>query len=60
MTSSNILWPRMIANSFVNAHSYIRPTTKLTNNLLVLCLMFSAQLATAGSSGPMQAKMGGH
>jgi hypothetical protein len=59
MTSSNILWPRMIANSFVNAHSYIRPTTKLTNNLLVLCLMFSAQLATAGSSGPMQAKMGG-
>jgi hypothetical protein len=50
----------MIAKSFVNALYSIRRITSLAHTLLVLCcLLFSAQLATAGSTGPMQAKLGG-
>ena len=60
MTSSSILWPRMIARSLVNAFYSIRHITGQADAFLVLCcLLLSAQIATAGSSGPMQAKMGG-
>ncbi len=51
MTSSNILWPRMITKSLANALRSIRRIANLANAFLVLCLIFSAQLATAGSAG---------
>jgi hypothetical protein len=60
MTYSSILWPRMIAKSFVNPLHSIRHITSLADAFPVLCcLLLSAQLATAGSTGPMQAKLGG-
>lgn len=60
MTSGNILCPRIIAKSLANAFCFIRHIPSVADTFLVLCCLFlSAQLATAGGSGPMLAKMGG-
>jgi hypothetical protein len=57
MTSSNILWPRMITKSFAHALDTPHRITRLTHfGLALWCLLLSARPGMAGESNPQSTR----
>lgn len=57
MTSSNILWPRMIVKSFAHSLDTLHRIARLTNfGLALCCLLLSARPSMAGESNPQSTR----